>query len=990
MSPGGRKTVTIVFSDVVGSTTLGERLDPEAMRFAMSRYFDALREVIERHGGTVEKFVGDAVMAVFGIPQLHEDDALRAVRAAVAMRTAAERVNHELERELRVRIASRTGINTGEVVTGPAQTLATGDAVNVAARLEQAARVGDILLGMDTYAAVRDEVRAEPLGSLDLKGKAAAVDAWRLIELVEEVPAFMRRIDAPFVGRGEELARLERALERSVSERRCELATIVGAPGIGKSRLARELVQRGMQHRVVVGRCLSYGEGITFWPLAEIVRQLPLLEEVLAGDDEAELIAERVGGAIGATGGGGPPEETSWAFRRLFEALARERPLLVVVDDIHWAEPTLLDLLEYVVSFVSDAPILLVCLARPDLIDERPTWIAPRSNATVLTLEALREDESEDLVERLAADLSDETRVRVVEAAEGNPLFVEQLLAHQAESGNGELHVPATIQALLAARIDRLAPDERAVIERAAIEGRMFHRGAVTELLPEQQRAGVGSLLIALLRKEFIRPDSALFPADDGFRFGHILIRDAAYDGVPKQLRADLHERYADWLQAKAGDRVAEYEEILGYHLERAYGYRAELGRVDAELGGRAGERLRAAGERALARGDMPAAHDLLERALAIGARDPELLRMAALARWGVGDLTRAEPLLAEAAEASDERTRWRASVELIRLGIQTDPASIWADFATTVTHTDEARVALESVGDDLGLARVYLLLADLNNWRVKFADFEQAATKAVEHAHRAGAVRDESEARAWVAMTLFYGPRPVKDAIARCEALLADAPGRYAEGGALIALGALRFLTGETALGRQLCTRAHSLFNDLGMRLWSAGSVNISAVAATAGGDLETAERLFRWGIAELEEMGEHGWLPNSCMHFARALCERGEYDEAETFWRRAGTDLFEDEPWAETVGIGALARVRASRGQFEEALKLARRAVERAERTDVPLIRGDAWWDLAHVASQAKNTEEADDALRHALVIYEQKGMTVAASRARELLAP
>jgi tetratricopeptide (TPR) repeat protein len=205
-----------------------------------------------------------------------------------------------------------------------------------------------------------------------------------------------------------------------------------------------------------------------------------------------------------------------------------------------------------------------------------------------------------------------------------------------------------------------------------------------------------------------------------------------------------------------------------------------------------------------------------------------------------------------------------------------------------------------------------------------------------------------------------------------------------------LIALGALRFLTGETALGRQLCTRAHSLFNDLGMRLWSAGSVNISAVAATAGGDLETAERLFRWGIAELEEMGEHGWLPNSCMHFARALCERGEYDEAETFWRRAGTDLFEDEPWAETVGIGALARVRASRGQFEEALKLARRAVERAERTDVPLIRGDARWDLAHVASQAKNTEEADDALRHALAIYEQKGMTVAASRARELLAP
>jgi class 3 adenylate cyclase/tetratricopeptide (TPR) repeat protein len=988
--PAARKTVTILFSDVVGSTTLGERLDPEATRLAMSRYFEAMRAVIERHGGMVEKFAGDAVMAVFGIPQLHEDDALRAVRTAVAMQETAERVNDELERELRIRIASRTGVNTGEVVTGAGQTLATGDAVNVAARLEQAAPVGEILLGADTYAAVRDAVRAEPVGSLDLKGKSAPVEAWRLVELADEVPAFMQRIDAPFVGRGRELARLEQALERSVSERRCELTTIVGVPGIGKSRLARELVQHATKHRVVVGRCLSYGEGITFWPLVEIVRQLPSLEEVLVGDEEAELVAARVRGAIGAADAGGPAEETSWAFRRLFEALARERPQLVVVDDIHWAEPTLLDLLEYVVSFASDVPILLVCLARPDLLDERPTWIAPRSNATVLTLEALREDESEDLVERLATDLSDESRARVVEAAEGNPLFVEQLVAHQAESGNGELHVPATLQALLAARIDRLAPDERAVIERAAIEGRMFHRGAVTELLPEHQRSGVGSQLIALLRKEFIRPDTPLFPADDGFRFGHILIRDAAYDAVPKQLRAELHERYANWLEAQAGDRAGEYEEILGYHLERAYSYRGELGLADAELGGRAKERLRAAGERALARGDLHAAHDLLERALAIGPREPELLHAAALAHSGVGDLPGAETLLSEALATDDEPVRWRATVELIRLRTQTDTASIWADFATTASRADEARRALEAVGDDLGLAKAYLLLGDLHNWRMEFADFEEAATRAVKHARRAGAARDENEARAWVAMTLVYGPRPVTEAIARCEALLAEAPGRYSEGGALLALGALHFLAGETARGRELCTRGHDVFNDLGMRLWSAGSVNISAVAAAAGGDFETAERLFRWGIAELEEMGEHGWLPNACMYFARALCERGEYDEAETFWRRAATDLFEDDPWVETVGVGALARVRASRGQFEEALKLARRAVERAERTDMPLIRGDAWWDLAHVASQAKNSEEADDALRHALAIYEQKGMTAAASRTRELLTP
>jgi tetratricopeptide (TPR) repeat protein len=958
------------------------------MRLAMSRYFAEMRAVIERHGGTVEKFVGDSVMAVFGIPQLHEDDALRAVRAAVAMRAAAELVNDELERELHARIASRTAVNTGEVVTGPGQTLATGDPINVAARLEQGAPIGEILLGPETYAAVRDAVRVESVGSLELKGKSAPVAAWRLVELVEDVPAFMRKIGAPFVGRGEELGRLEHALGRSVSERRCQLVTIVGAPGIGKSRLARELVQRGKQHRVVVGRCLSYGEGITFWPLAEIVRQLPSLEEVLAGVDEADLIAARVRGAIGMASAGGPAEETAWAFRRLFEALARKQPLLVVVDDIHWAEPTLLDLLEYVASFASDAPMTLLCLARSDVLEARPTWIAPKSNSTVVTLDALREDESEHLVEQLATDLSEATRARVVEAAEGNPLFVEQLLAHQAESRNGELHVPPTIQALLAARIDRLAPDERAVIERAAIEGRMFHRGAVTELLPEQQRFGIGSHLIALIRKDFIRPDRSLFPADDGFRFGHILIRDAAYDAISKQRRAGLHKRYANWLEAKAGDRAVEYEEILGYHLEQAYLYGAELGHADPELGRRAAERLRLVGERAFGRSDMPAARDLLNRALAIGTRDPELLRVAALARAGVGDLPAAEALLTEAAgEARDERARWRVAIDGMRLEFQT--TAIGSPHAAWAARAEQARAALESIGDDLGLAKAHLLLADLHNWQLEYAAFEQAATLAAAHARRAGASREENEASSWVAMTLFYGPRPAAEAIALCEALLAEAPSRYSEGGALMALGGLRFLTGETALGRDLCTRAHGIFNDLGMHLWSAGSVNVSGAGALGGGDLETAERLFRWGIGELEGMGEFSWMSTACLLLARTLCEREAYEEAESLWRRVDDYGWVDDPYCDIIGRGTLARIRASQGELAEALELAHRAVDRADTTDVPLFRGGAWWDLGHVARRASRSEEADDAFSRAQAIYEQKGMAVAVSRTRELIA-
>ncbi len=599
--PEVRKTVTIVFADLAGSTAMGEALDPEAMRRKMSRYFEELRSALERHGGRVEKFIGDAVMAVFGLPHLHEDDALRAVRATAELREAVRKLG------LRVRV----GVNTGEVVAGKGETLVTGDAVNVAARLEQIAEAEEILIGQGTYRLVREAVRCEAVEPLELKGKAQRVSAFRLLHVLPDVPAFTRQLDAPFVGRGRELETLRSVLARAVEERMCQLATIVGAPGIGKSRLARELIQ-GADAQVLVGRCLPYGEGITFWPLVEIVKQLPRpAAELVATDENSELIASRITAAVGAGEVGAAAEEISWAFRRLFEALARERPLIVALDDIHWAEPTLLDLLEYLVTFTSEVPILLLCLARPDLFDARPSWSNPRPNATLITLEALSTDDSTILVERLVREreLPEAARAKVVEAAEGNPLFVEQLLAMHAESGNGELLIPPTIQALLAARIDRLEPEERAVVERASVEGRMFHRGTVGELLPEPARRRVGTHLMTLVRKEFIRPDRALIPGDDGFRFAHILIRDAAYDSMPKQLRAELHERFAAWLEARLQAGAREYEEILGYHLEQAYGYLEELDSIDAparELAERAAAKLAGAGRRALARGDMP------------------------------------------------------------------------------------------------------------------------------------------------------------------------------------------------------------------------------------------------------------------------------------------------------------------------------------------------------------------------------------------------
>ncbi len=536
-----RKVVTVVFTDVAGSTALGEHLDAEALRRVMWRYFDAMQAALERHGGTVEKFIGDAVVAVFGVPTVHEDDALRAVRAACEMREALDRVNDDLAREYGVRLATRTGVNTGEVIVGNAMTaqkLATGDAVNVAARLEQAAGEGEVLVGEETHRLVRDVVVAEAAAPVEAKGKSRPLAAWRVLGLRPDVPAFTRPIHTPFVGRGRELAELRHAFDTAVKDSTCTLATIVGPPGIGKSRIAREALRSfEKEARVVVGRCVAYGDGITYLPLAEVVRDVAGpdpergLTELLADVERGEVATRLVLGAIGANDEPGGPEETAWAFRRLFEALSSSRPLVVAVDDIHWAEPALLDLLEYMLGFSSGAPILLLCLARPDVFDSRPSWAAPRPNASLVTLAPLSAAESAGLVEVLAPDapFSPALRDRIVAAADGNPLFVEQMVAMVADDPDtADAAVPGSIHALLAARIDRLEPGERAVLQRASVEGRLFHRAAVAELLPEGAD-GLGGALLALTRKELLRPDRSLFEGDDGFRFSHVLVRDVAY-----------------------------------------------------------------------------------------------------------------------------------------------------------------------------------------------------------------------------------------------------------------------------------------------------------------------------------------------------------------------------------------------------------------------------------------------------------------------------
>ena len=598
-----RKTVTVLFCDVTGSTSLGERLDPETMRRVMFRYFGEMRKVLERYGGSVEKFIGDAVMAVFGVPTVHEDDALRAVRAADEMRRQLALLNDDLEIEAGVRLESRIGINTGEVVAGdPAtgQTVATGDAVNVAARLQQAAAPGEILLGKETYRLVHGRVRAGPLEAFPLKGKEQPVAPWRLDQVLASAQQTLRRLSSPLVGRDSERTFLEEVYERALTEENCQLVTILGAAGVGKSRLAQEVGAKLLGARVVTGRCLPYGDGITFWPVVEIVKQVAGIVNddspaearrkiaALSPPGEVALVCERVAGMIGLGESVAQAEEAFWALRKLFESAARRRPLVLVFEDIHWAEPKLLDLLEYLVGWSSSAPIMLLCLARPELVERRPGWTGERPNTNALVLEPLAEPEVGALMDNLlgSALLEGATARRIAEAAEGNPLFVEELLRMLIDEGVlvfrdgvwvpvrdlSDLAAPPTISAVLAARLDRLEPEEQTIVQCAAVMGKQFWWGAVRELAPPELRAEVSGWLQSLVRKHLVVPDEALgLVGEDGFRFSHILIRDAAYASLPKSRRADLHERFAEWLERKAGDRAAEYAEILGYHLEQAY-----------------------------------------------------------------------------------------------------------------------------------------------------------------------------------------------------------------------------------------------------------------------------------------------------------------------------------------------------------------------------------------------------------------------------------
>ncbi len=1024
-----RKTVTIVFSDLKGSTALGELLDPEAMREVTDSYFSAMAAEITRHGGKIEKYIGDAIMAVFGLPRAHEDDALRAVRAAAGMQVALKRVNDDLMRRYGVALANRTGVNTGEVVANDDPTanqkLATGDAVNIAARLEQAAPENEIYLGETTYRLVRDAVEVEAVEPLDLKGKAEKVSAYRLVA-ARGLDGYARRQDTPIVGRDEELTALHAVYRAVCDERMVRMVTVIGDAGQGKSRLVREVVDHvAAGAKVLRGRCLPYGDGITFWPLVGMVWEAvgvvaddsPDLAraKLLAVVGDAE-VAARLSSAIGLSPAIFPLHELYWSVRKFLEGLASQAPVVALVDDIHWAEPAFLELLEHLLDTVLDAPILLLATARDELLEEHPQW-GERTASTRLVLRPLGDAAAAQVVGNLlgSANLPPDVLHRIVVAAEGNPLYVEQMLsmlidsrALRLEEGQwvraesyGQIAVPPTIQALLEARLDNLARADRAAVEPAAVIGLEFARPALEALAPDAVRSAIGEHLSTLSRKHFIRLVDAT-KADSIYRFHNHLVRETVYNGLLKRARANLHVGFVRWADRVNADRdrALEFQEILGYHLEQAHRYLLELGPLDASgiaIGADAATRLAGAGRRAFARSDMHAAANLLRRATTLL---PELdsVRLSMLPELGealmeMGEFVEARAVLggavAAAEQAGDDRLKASASLIGMFVRLYSGEPGEWGSEALRMA--EEVIPRLASVGGaDAELATAWRLIGFVHGVAGRYSQANDATVHYMAHARAAGNARLVARSGIGFAIGALSGPMPVPEAITECERIIAEGlSDRQVQSVIMCVLAQLRAMNGEFDEARRLYRHGRSMLRELGQGVSAASTgIDLARVELLAG-DLVTAEREIRADYEFLKKMGETYLLSTLEGMLSRIVRDQGRDEEALLLSKAVEAAAADDDVEAQVQWRSVRAPIVARAGDLVAAEVLARSALALAQGSDAPVLQADTMSELAEVLKAAGRSEEARHSMNNAAKLYASKGDKVSAQHASAWVA-
>lgn len=899
----------------------------------MTQFFELVSGSIGSHGGTVEAFAGDAVMAAFGVPLTHEDDAERALRSALEIRTAVGELGLEC----------RIGIEAGEVLSeGSELTLATGRAVNLAARLQQAAEPNEILVGAAAHGLSAHSVELEAAGTRSLRGFSEPMAVWRAVSASRrEGGRPVGVLSAPLIGRDAELALLRNTFERTVRDRRAHLVTIYGEPGVGKSRLARDFVAGLDGATVLVGRSLPYGEGITYWPLAEMVKASAGIadndppeeahQKLLAfvGDEAVGDVLALVSGALEAVEADRSREEIAWAMREWVQRVAAAQPLVLGFEDIHWSEEPLLRLIEHLAHWVRDAPLLILCLARPELLELDTRWGGGRARGATVELGALAQEEAGELVDTLLleAALSPDLREGVLAKTEGNPLFVEETVRLLAEGAEGR--IPDTVQALIAARIDGLPRDAKIVLQRAAVIGRGFWRGAIAHVAGDID--DVDEVLESLLLRDFLLPEShSSISGEQAFRFKHILIREIAYAGLTKLARAELHEEFAGWLHGRG---VEELVEIRAYHLDRATVLRTELdGAAPPELVREAASALEAAGTRALAREANRSGRQLLQRALEL---EPTLERryQAARAAWRLADLpavsVEMERVRADAHHAGNRRIEGRA---LIALGEVTAFRDSDAPRSRELT---EGGLALLEPEDFIGRFDALRQLSTLARWEGDTDGSRRYAKEALEASRATGRKDLISWAANGLASSYLWALElDSADELSREAERLAKKSGAIVpRGQALHTLANVAELRGDADTAVELYEGSIRLFAEAGAVLDHGRSLNHLAEVVISQGDDDTGEELVREAIRMLTPLGDRGYLCESQRVLAEVLLHQGKLEEAERYALEAVRTVGPQDASSIPSTRTTLGLVRAAQGRDEEAETLLRAAVEASD---------------------------------------------------------
>jgi len=927
-----RKLATVLFADLVGSTQLLDGQDPEITRRRVTSFFDGVQRCIETHGGTVEKFAGDAVMAAFGIPIAHEDDADRAVRAGLGI----------LDHVSDLGLEARVGIEAGEVVVDETDsTFATGEAVNVAARLQQAAAPGEILMGESAHRLTVGRIEAESAGPLELRGFRNPIAAYRAIAVRDGQPH--AKVSAPFVGRLSELDLLENTLARTIRDRRPHVFTVYGEPGVGKSRLIREFLAGVEGTTILSGRALPYGEGVTYWPLAEMVKSaagitdddpMETAKQKLIECCGDEAIAELLGlasGVMEAVEGERGAPEIAWAAREFADELADVQPLIMVFEDIHWAEEPLLELIDHLAQWVRERALLILCLARPELLDVRPGWGGGRVRSTAIELEPLGRDDSEALADALLEEhqVSGNIRARLLDKAEGNPLFVEETVRMLLEQGaDGGDRIPDSLQAMIGARIDRLPAGAKIVLQRGSVIGRTFWAGAIDHLSPEYDADELEDLLDDLLLRDLVtREERSTIGGEAAYRFKHVLIREVAYGGLSKSGRAEYHTRFAEWLREKADKEVIE---IRAYHLDQACLLYAELdGHPPEELARTAAKALASAGKRALALESNLSARKLLLRSVELESTLGRRF-LAARAAWQLGDLpvVRDEMtvLVAEAAAECDRAIQSRALTALSEVA-----ASLDGELVRAAELADEALAVVEADDHD-GRFRALDRRARVARWAGREAEAEEYLQQALEAAR--AAARKDHEARAALQLAGIYVGRMEEDKAAplidRALALAEESGSIVARASAAQSKGGLHRVRRQYEEAEGWLTKALDLYRETASVPEIAWTSRQLAQVAWETGNPVKAEKLFRESIRLLAPMKERGTLCESQRLLSQLLLAEGRIDEAEKFALAAGETVSAEDVTSRATTRVALAQVRAAQGRYEEADTLFAEAAE------------------------------------------------------------